>query len=129
MTTDEISDAYERGLLGDERWYAAATRRLELDEVEAFERGELLTAPSCYGRYRDAWPPKRHPGVRVKASPKKVADTRPPGAERRKERAGPEAAVARARDAERARAAVAGAVTAAATPIYRRYNCHRAALT
>ena len=46
----EISDAYERGLLGDERWYAAASRRVELDEVEAFERGELLTAPSCYGR-------------------------------------------------------------------------------
>ena len=29
MTTDEISGAYERGLLGDERWYAAATRRLD----------------------------------------------------------------------------------------------------
>ena len=79
MTTDEISDAYERGLLGAERWYAAASRRVELDEVEAFERGELRTAPSCYGRYRDAWPPKRHTGVGTKAPPKKVADTRPPG--------------------------------------------------
>ena len=69
MTTVEISDAYERGLLGAERWYAAASRRVELDEVEAFERGELRTAPSCYGRYRDAWPPKRHTGVGAKAPP------------------------------------------------------------
>ena len=113
MTTDEIRDAYERGLLGAERWYAAASSWLELDEVEAFERGELRTAPSCYGRYRDAWPPKRHMGVGAKGPPKKVADTRPPGVERRKERAGAEAAVARARDADRARAAVAGTVTAA----------------